>query len=85
MEPARLGVLENGETWFFAADAWADRDVFISISTLDFAGNESERTDPIRIHSAPDGCHATGSPHLGSLAWMITALLVCSLRGRRRA
>jgi len=84
MEPARFGVLESGETWFFAADAWADRDVFISIATLDFAGNESERTDPIRIHSAPDGCHATGSPRLGSLAWIITALLVCSLRGRRR-
>jgi hypothetical protein len=83
-EPERFSLLENGRAWFFADDAWADRDVYLSVATLDFAGNQSERTEPIRIHTAPAGCEIAHA-RVGELAWIAAALLACAVRARRLA
>ena len=53
--PARLGFLEGDETWFYAGEAWADRDLYLSVAALDLAGNESARTEPVLLRRAPSG------------------------------
>jgi uncharacterized protein (TIGR03382 family) len=79
--PASLGLLENGETWFFAADAWAERDMYLSVAALDFAGNQSTRTEPVLLRRGPSSCSASGSSAFGTLGW---ALLVLAAHASRR-
>lgn len=81
--PARLGLLEAGETWFFADDVWAERDMYLSVAALDFAGNQSTRTEPVLLRRGPSGCSAARSSAFGALGW--TLLLLAADAFRRRA
>jgi uncharacterized protein (TIGR03382 family) len=82
--PARLGLLENGETWFFADDAWAERDMYLSVAALDFAGNQSTRTEPVLLRRGPSGCSASGSSAFGTLGWALLLLAVEAFRRRTK-
>jgi hypothetical protein len=63
------------------------RDIYVSVSALDFAGNESPRTDPIRIHTGSGGCAASKGTHRGwfDAGWLVLACLLCLRRRRRPA
>jgi hypothetical protein len=45
------------EFHLFVDDSWVDRDAFIAISALDHAGNESARSDALRVNAQEsEGC-----------------------------
>lgn len=82
--PARLGFLVGDETWFFADEQWADRDLYLSVAALDLAGNESARTEPVLLRRAPSGCSTSRPSSFGTIAWALLALVAQALRGRAR-
>ena len=66
--------------------AWIDSDAFISVSAIDFAGNESPRSEPYQVNASGIGC-AVGLHRRRPLV-STTALLVLAglawVRRRRR-
>jgi hypothetical protein len=58
--PARYGILEDGETWFFANEKWAERDMYISVAAVDLAGNLSARTEPVLLRRGALGLQRLG-------------------------
>jgi hypothetical protein len=47
--------LLTGHTGTFVDAAWVDSDAFIAVSAIDFAGNESPRSEPLQV-SGSGGC-----------------------------
>jgi hypothetical protein len=74
-----------GEISFNASYDWTESDMFLSVSTLDYAGNESARSAPIQIHSAASGCRIVSRSSFGSFAWVIAAMTWHMTRRRRKA
>jgi hypothetical protein len=84
--PERFGLMvQEADVSFFADDRWIENDVWLSVASVDFAGNESERTEPVQIHAGSSGCHAGGRARLASFGWVLAALAGIALRTRRRA
>lgn len=55
--------------WQLVADEWLERDVYVAVAALDQAGNLSERSLPVRIHSGDsDGCSVKQRYGRGSFA-----------------
>jgi hypothetical protein len=80
-QPARLALLAGSQVSFFLDEAWADRDVWVSVAALDLAGNPSERTEPMMVHSGSGSCRiAPGVRPFGVLAWIALALVAVRLR-----
>jgi hypothetical protein len=36
--------------------SWVDSDAFIAVSAIDFAGNESPRSEPYQVNARASGC-----------------------------
>lgn len=72
-----------GEAWFGTAYEWTERDLYLSVSTLDLSGNESPLRAPIRIHAAPSGCRVAGDSGLQSFVWLIAAITWHVVRRQR--
>ena len=79
----RFLVLNGQENLVFREDyEWSDRDMFVSVSTLDHAGNESARTEPVQINSAPFGCRIGRGAELSSFAWIVALAIWRATRRR---
>jgi hypothetical protein len=72
------------ELVFRSGYEWTERDMFVSVSTLDHAGNESSRTEPIQIHSSPSGCRIALGSDLSSFVWAMAAIIWHAIRRRRQ-
>jgi hypothetical protein len=86
-----LQVSEFGDPalWTLLDDKWSDSDAWLSISTLDAAGNESPRTEPIRVNTESGAC-ALGTRRRGGgfqLAAFVLAACAAVIRRvtKRRA
>jgi hypothetical protein len=64
---------------------WSDRDMFVSVSALDHAGNESARTEPVQINSASFGCRIGRGAERSSFAWILALIIWRVTRPRRNA
>jgi hypothetical protein len=62
---------------------WTERDMFVSVSALDHAGNESHRTEPVQINHAPSGCRIGRDTGLSSFAWILALIMWRAARQRR--
>jgi hypothetical protein len=83
--PERFGLMvQQADVSFFADDGWIEDDVWLSVASVDFAGNESERTEPIQIHAGSSACRAGGRARLASFGWVLAVLAGLALRARRR-
>jgi hypothetical protein len=40
----------------FVDASWTDSDAFITVSAIDFAGNESPRSEPYQVNARASGC-----------------------------
>jgi hypothetical protein len=82
----RYTLLESGDqTWIPASFEWSESDLYFAVSTLDHAGNESPRTEPILIHSAPSGCSVAYGADVSSAVWVFAALVWHAKRRRKSA
>jgi hypothetical protein len=84
--PARLALLAGGQVSLFLDEVWAERDVWVSVAALDLAGNPSERTEPMMMHSGSGSCRIVPAVRpFGVLAWIALALVAVRLRRSRAA
>jgi hypothetical protein len=78
----------NQATLFVSLDpSWADSDAFVSVSAIDWAGNESPRTEPYQANSSGIGCAVSLSrryrPRFSIIFATLTAL-ACLRKWKRR-
>lgn len=76
---------ERGEVDVRLGYEWMERDVFLSISTLDHAGNESARSKPVQVHSGASGCGIARNANFSSFFWVIAAIIWHAASRRRRS
>jgi hypothetical protein len=82
-----FALLTGGYMGTFVDAAWVDSDAFIAVSAIDFAGNESPRSEPLQI-SGSGGCAIQTRRHHRPVVGI--ALLACGIlawvrrRTRRR-
>jgi MYXO-CTERM domain-containing protein len=76
--------------WTLTLEPLSAADVYVAVSAIDMAGNESERSEPVKINDQPkkdDGCTVSRpSPSSSTLALLglaLAGLLVRRLRRRR--
>jgi hypothetical protein len=82
--PERFGLMvQPADVSFFADEGWIEDDVWLSVASVDFAGNESERTDPVQVHAGSSACRAGGRARLASFGWVLAVLAGLALRARR--
>ena len=56
--------------------------MFLSVATLDFAGNLSSRTEPVLLRRGSGGCDALGLSSFGTLGWLLLVLALQLFRVR---
>lgn len=80
-----LQVSEFGDPalWTLLDDQWSDSDAWLSISALDAAGNESPRTDPIRVNSESGACTLGTRRRGGGFQLAAFVLAACAAVMRR--
>jgi hypothetical protein len=47
---------QGPQVYAWLSNDWADSDAYVSVSALDWAANESPRTEPAQINSSGIGC-----------------------------
>jgi hypothetical protein len=83
---AILTTIMPGELLTFVSANFDERDVFVTVSAIDMAGNESVRSEARQVNSAPSsGCGAARSRANLFAALPIAALLAWLFRKKRRA
>ena len=82
-----LEVSEFGDPslWTLLDDKWSDSEAWLSISALDAAGNESPRTEPIRVNSESGGCTLGTRRRGGGFQLAAFVLAACAAVMRRVA
>jgi len=78
----------NGPTLALpVGSSWVDSDAFVSVSAIDWAGNESPRSEPYQVNANGSGCAVRGSRrHRPTIAFTFAILtgLACVRRWKRR-
>lgn len=74
----------GGAVWRDAVESEGDRDIWVTLVTIDLAGNVSPRATPMQIHSASSGCRvARRSSTASSLLYVLVPAVVLCWRKRR--
>jgi hypothetical protein len=72
----------------FVDASWVDSDAFIAVSAIDFAGNESPRSEPYQVNARASGCaiemHRRRPPAFAAALAILGGLAWARRRTRRR-
>ncbi|MDD9934281.1 MAG: hypothetical protein OXT09_11800, partial [Myxococcales bacterium] len=84
-EPVALVPRDGGEIFSFVDFGWGEGDVYATVTALDMAGNESERSAVMKVYDEGGPCAVAGSRGgLSTLGWVMLALLLIARRRRTR-